>query len=83
WMLLNLTDAANAFNTDIPLSFIGVQKATGAGQSLPKLRLNFRDYNINVAASGVTLTLPEDRSGKCFSCHPSGMRRLIDRRTTT
>ena len=83
WMLLNLSAAdPTKVNTTIPLSFIGVQKTDAAGQPLARIRVNFRDYTIDKAADGaLTIDAREDAAGKCYSCHPSGLRQLINFRT--
>ena len=81
WMLLNLGDGTTV-NTVMPLSFIGVQKTDATGQKLAKIRLNFRDFNISKDAAGTySVSARDDGNGKCYSCHPSGLRKLIDYRT--
>lgn len=63
------------------MSFIAVQKKDAGGRDLPRVRLHFRDYNMVPSSAGFHLELFEDRDGKCYSCHPSGVRQLIPRRT--
>lgn len=81
WMLLNLVDDPNVFDLKIPLSFIAVQKKDASGKKLDAVRVYFRDYLVSNDNGHITTRLPEDRNGKCFSCHPSGTRNLIDRKT--
>ena len=45
------------------------------------MRVHFRDYTIAHAEGGYQLQLDEGRNGKCYSCHVSGVRQLIARRT--
>jgi hypothetical protein len=82
WMLLNFVKKDQpAIDPSTPMSFIAVQKKDAAGHDLPQVRLHFRDYDLVPSDGGFQLQLFEDRNGKCYSCHPSGMRQLIDRRT--
>jgi hypothetical protein len=82
WMLLNfLKKDQPAIDPQTPMSFIGVQKKDASGHDLAKVRLHFRDYNMVPSDGGFHLELFEDRNGKCYSCHPSGVRQLIARRT--
>ena len=84
WMLLNfLKKDQPAIDPQTPMSFIGVQKKDASGHDLAKVRLHFRDYNMVPSSEGFHLELFEDRNGKCYSCHPSGVRQLIPRRTET
>ena len=82
WMLLNfLKKDQPAIDPETPMSFIAVQKKDAAGRALARPRLHFRDYNMVPASGGFQLDLVEDRNGKCYACHASGMRQLIPRRT--
>ena len=82
WMLLNfLKKDQPAIDPRTPMSFIAVQKKDASGRDLAKVRLHVRDYNLVPSSAGFQLELVEDRNGKCYSCHPSGMRQLIPRRT--
>ncbi len=82
WMLLNFVKKDQpAIDPATPMSFIAVQKKDAAGHDLPQVRLHFRDYDLVPSDGGFQLQLFEDRNGKCYSCHPSGVRQLIDRRT--
>ena len=81
WMLLNfLKKDQPAIDPQTPMSFIAVQKKDASGHGLAKVRLHFRDYNMTPSNGGFQLDLFEDRNGKCYSCHPGGMRQLIPRR---
>ncbi|MGZ3746712.1 MAG: hypothetical protein ACXWRE_05070 [Pseudobdellovibrionaceae bacterium] len=82
WMLLNLKGPFDKkISQGMPVSIVGVQKKTASGQELSKIRLHFRDYNIENQGSYVKLTVNENGNGKCYSCHTSGLRQLIPRRT--
>jgi hypothetical protein len=65
----------------MPLSVISVQKRTAAGAPLARVRLQFRDYAMEPRAGGLAIEANEDANGKCYSCHPNGVRQLIARRT--
>jgi hypothetical protein len=82
WMLLNLQENQQ-LNDHTPLSILVVQKKDARGRKLRKIRLHFRDYTITQKKKkkGYTLSLNENANGKCYSCHPSGVRQLIARRT--
>jgi hypothetical protein len=81
WMLLNfLKKDQPAIDPRTPMSFIAVQRKDASGHDLAKVRLHFRDYNMTPSRGGFQLDLFEDRNGKCYSCHPGGMRQLIPRR---
>ena len=82
WMLLNLEDG-DVVDTTNPVSFIAVQKKDAQGHVLPKVRLNFRDYFLERSPVGYDLVTHDDAGGKCYACHVSGMRRLIERETVT
>ena len=82
WMLLNFAKSKQpAIDPTTPMSFIAVQKKDRGSHELPRVRLHFRDYNMVPSGEKYHLELLEDRNGKCYSCHPSGMRLLIPRRT--
>jgi hypothetical protein len=82
WMLLNLAGPnEHDVAKEMPVSIVGVQKKNAAGEPLKKVRLHFRDYSIEQAASGVRLSVNYEGNGKCYSCHASGMRQLIPRIT--
>jgi hypothetical protein len=82
WMLLNFVKKDQpAIDPETPMSFIAVQKKDASGHDLAKVRLHFRDYNMAPSGEGFELRLIEDRNGKCYACHASGMRQLIPRRT--
>jgi hypothetical protein len=86
WMLLNLQDGKQRLaNKGMPVSMIAVQKKTASGDSLAKVRLGFRDYTIDEISNGIgaqgKLSVNVNGNGKCYSCHASGMRQLIARRT--
>lgn len=82
WMLLNfLKKDQPAIDPETPMSFIAVQRKDAAGRELAKVRLHFRDYSTVPGSGAFQLGLAEDRSGKCYGCHASGMRQLIPRRT--
>lgn len=83
WMLLNfLKKDQPAIDPVTPMSFIAVQKKDASGRQLAQVRLHFRDYNLTPSSEGFRLALVEERNGKCYSCHPSGVRQLIPRRTS-
>jgi hypothetical protein len=82
WMLLNfLKKDQPAIDPETPMSFIAVQRKDAAGHELAQVRLHFRDYSMVPGSTAFQLELDEGRSGKCYSCHQSGMRQLIPRRT--
>jgi hypothetical protein len=82
WMLLNLKGPGEKnIAQGMPVSIVAVQKKTADGHELPKVRLYFRDYSIKELESGVRLSVNETGNGKCYSCHGSGMRQLIPRKT--
>jgi len=82
WMLLNFVDGSTEVNVDTPMSFIGVQKTDADGHPLIANRLNFRDYTISKSSNGTfNVQAHPENNGKCYSCHPSGMRQLIARHT--
>lgn len=82
WILLNfLKKDQPAIDPGTPMSFIAVQKKDAGGRDLARVQLHFRDYNMVPSGTGFHLKLVEDRDGKCYSCHPSGVRQLIPRRT--
>lgn len=83
WMLLNLTGAqqkqASLF---MPVSLLAVQKKTANGQPLERIKVHFRDFSmLPVGPSRVSLITNPNGDGKCFSCHVSGLRELIPRKT--
>ena len=80
WMILNLS-APGEDQSNLVFSVLGVQKADRNGTPLAKVRLHFRDYNVTQSGGSFGLEYTEDRNGKCFSCHVSGTRKLIDRET--
>jgi hypothetical protein len=84
WMLLNLSGKGKDGRIDtkaMPMSVIAVQKKNADGTKLKKVKLHFRDYQIREDKKGYHLVLFEGSNGKCYSCHASGMRTLIPRRT--
>jgi hypothetical protein len=80
WLLLNLTDD-KVLKSQTPLSILAVQKKDAGGNAFPKVHLNFRDWTMVRKGDGYTLELNETNNGKCYSCHASGVRQLIARRT--
>ena len=84
WLLLNFTGKTQPeIEPYTPMSFLAVQKQDRAGHALPRVRLHFRDYTLRRSAEGYRLSLREINNGKCYSCHVSGTRQLIPRRTPT
>ena len=81
WMILNLR-APGEDQSNLVFSVLGVQKANRDGTPLAKVKLHFRDYNVTQNADRYGLEYTEDRNGKCYACHVSGTRKLIDRETT-
>ena len=81
WMLLNLKDGDKAIKDHTPLSVLAVQKKDAVGNPLPQVRLHFRDYDVARAGSRYKLELSYTANGKCYSCHPNGVRQLIARHT--
>ena len=83
WFLLNLADGKGdkSLKDTTPLSILSVQKKDRNGKKLARVRLHFRDYTIVKVKKGYQLDLFESNNGKCFSCHTSGIRQLIARRT--
>jgi hypothetical protein len=77
WMLVGLDATQTSVENPGILSFIGVQKKDANANPLDRVRLHFRDYVATVDAEGPTLELPENFGGKCYACHPSGLRHLI------
>jgi hypothetical protein len=83
-MILNLTSPQQkTIGLQMPVSLLTVQKKTAQNEPLQKVRLNFRDYTLNEVMGKVRLSVNEEGNGKCFSCHVSGMRQLIPRKTAT
>jgi hypothetical protein len=82
WILLNLPNNASMIDSKMPLSVLAVQKKTSAGSPLKKVRLYFRDYLVRVDGAGhYGIATNYSANGKCYSCHPNGVRQLIARRT--
>jgi hypothetical protein len=82
WMLLNLKSGKDTrVELNMPVSIVAVQKKNRDGTSLDQVRLHFRDYTLEEIEGSVKLGINENGNGKCFSCHASGMRQLIPRRT--
>jgi hypothetical protein len=82
WMLLNFVHGEQPeISPETPMSFIAVQKKGPDGRALPAVRVHFRDYTPVRGEGGYTLELEETSNGKCYACHPSGVRQLIPRRT--
>ena len=77
WLLINITPDLKKIDPDLPISFIGVQKQDALGHRLEKVRLNFRDYFPIQSENGYKLQIYSDSNGKCYSCHNSGMRKLM------
>jgi hypothetical protein len=76
WMLFGWGKIPLQTNHDIT-SYIAVQKKDAAGNVLPRVRLHFRDYQVENNGYAWQVTLDETFSGKCYSCHASGMRLLM------
>jgi hypothetical protein len=84
WLILNLRGPGEKkIAKGMPVSILAVQKKNARGEPLEKVVLHFRDYAIEEVGSGVRLSVNEQGNGKCYSCHASGMRQLIPRRTAT
>lgn len=87
WMLFNFDIDQNGapsaqVNTDLPVSMLVVQKKAADGTPLPNVRLNFRDHHIVAdAGNAFHLDAAVDGTGKCYGCHPSGVRKLLPIRT--
>ncbi len=81
WMLLNLQGSDATLTDSQPLSVLAVQKADVNGKPLEKVQLHFRDYTLKKSDEGYRLALYTDNNGKCYGCHPNGVRQLIARRT--
>src|SRR5689334_17738141 len=63
WMLLNFQKKEQPSVNDVtPMSFLAVQKKDASGRALARVRLHFRDYNMNPSPAGWGLTLLEDRN---------------------
>ena len=81
WTVMNLrADTPSQVHTRV--SFLAVQKTDAAGAPLPAVRLHFRDLLVEPSADGgyqVSSDLADN--AKCYSCHPSGVRQLVGRRT--
>jgi hypothetical protein len=78
WMLAGLDPTGTTYENPAILSFIGVQKQDSNGVALERVRLHFRDYVVNAGGEGTTLELPPGFGGKCYACHGSGLRQLIE-----
>jgi len=78
WILINYEHDPDRVGTSSEVAFIAVQKQDITGQPLAAFPLRFRNYHVIQEASGYTLSLEDHFSGKCFACHPSGVRRLVD-----
>jgi hypothetical protein len=83
WFLLNLAGGKGdrSLKDTTPLSILTVQKKDQAGRKFAQVKLHFRDYTLMKTKTGYKLELFEANNGKCFSCHTSGIRQLIARRT--
>lgn len=82
WLVFNLVENGQSVTTTMPLSVLAVQKQEADGRPLAMVRLHFRDYGIRKDKhGGFKIELFEASNGKCYGCHPSGVRRLIPRRT--
>lgn len=77
WFLVRYDRTASRVPENSVVSFIAVQKKDATGRDLPRVRLHFRDYIAWNAGSSWRLALPEVHDGKCYACHPSGMRLLV------
>ena len=59
------------------VSFLAIQQRAADGARLPQARVHFRDYLLlGTPGGGSSLELPTTSGGKCFACHPSGVRQL-------
>jgi hypothetical protein len=80
WLILNL-DEYQEIDLAQPLSIMAVEKKSADGQILEKSKLYFRDYLINKNKEKFELAVKDHDNGKCYSCHPSGARQLINHHT--
>jgi hypothetical protein len=82
WILMNLRAGTMPVEVAGRVSFLAVQKTDAAGTLLPAVRVHFRDYLVKPSpGGGYSLTSDALDNAKCYSCHPSGVRRLIGERT--
>ena len=78
WLLINYEHDPDRVDAPSEVAFLAVQKQSRSGQKLLRFPLRFRDYHVSQSSAGYQLSLSEHFSGKCFACHPSGVRSLID-----
>lgn len=80
WILVNYPDGGDKVATDQPVSVLTIQLRDISGNPLPRTRINFRDHTLKDLGGGNYAAEPAiDGNGKCFACHPSGARKLIER----
>ncbi|MCX6109870.1 MAG: hypothetical protein NTZ90_09755 [Proteobacteria bacterium] len=78
WLLINYEHDPDRVDAHSEVAFLAVQKQSRSGQKLSRFPLRFRDYHVSQSSEGYQLSLSRNFSGKCFACHPSGVRPLID-----
>jgi hypothetical protein len=83
WTLMNLrADTQAPVLVHSRVSFLAVQKTDAAGVPLPAVRVHFRDLLVQSSpGGGYGVSSDATDNAKCYSCHPSGVRQLIERRT--
>ncbi len=56
-----------------------MQKTDAGGARLPAVRTHFRDYSVVRSSNGDhAIEATTGDNAKCYSCHPSGVRELVD-----
>jgi len=72
WFVFEIDPKSWQIGDPTIVSFIGLETPEGA-----RPRPHFRDYLVRSGASGWTAELPEGFGGKCYACHPNGLRQLL------
>jgi hypothetical protein len=74
WFVLAIDPMTRQAADPTIVSFIGLETPTN---ERPRSRPHFRDYLVQAGASGWTAQLRADFGGKCYACHPNGLRQLL------
>lgn len=74
WFVLGVDPATWQVANRSIVSFIGLELPSAEH---PRPRPHFRDYVVQAGEGGWSTELPTDFGGKCFACHPNGLRQLL------
>ncbi|HVY29789.1 MAG TPA: hypothetical protein VHB79_24685 [Polyangiaceae bacterium] len=77
WLLFGVDAEQPDLQPQSLISFLAIQKQNADGSALERARLHFRDYAIAQDGDTWRLELPLGNSGKCYACHGSGVRQLV------